>query len=234
MDTVENEKVFANVPYGTVFCITEADTYTDFDTTIAISNENPTVTTSRLTTGNVTVDSDVVTITYTNTRNKQPIKVFKYETGTTPENPLADAVFSLTGPEGTGISYSGLTTNDDGYLENTEGIICEGIIFKLPVNNEAYTLAETQAPDGYLIIGDGITTFTVTTTGVTGGAVPEMQTINEEEVPTGVYIIKVQNSAGYVLPSTGGPGTDLIYLLGIILTSLAGLGLVMRKRRRAI
>ena len=75
-DPVENQKVFANVPYGTVFCITEADTYTDFDTTIAISNENPTVTTSRLTTGNVTVDSDVVTITYTNTRNKQPIKKF--------------------------------------------------------------------------------------------------------------------------------------------------------------
>ena len=117
VDTAENEKVFANVPYGTVVCITEADTYTDFDTTIAISNENPAVTIDRLTTGNVTVDSDVVTITYTNTRNKQPIKVFKYETGTTPETPLAGAVFSLAGPEGTGISYSGLTTNDDGYLK---------------------------------------------------------------------------------------------------------------------
>ena len=138
-------------------------------------------------------------------------------------------MFSLAGPEGTGISYSGLTTNDDGYLENTEGII-----FKLPVNDGAYTLAETQAPDGYLIIGDGITTFTVTTTGVTGGAVPEMQTINEEEVPTGVYIIKVQNSAGFELPSTGGSGTNLIYLLGIILMSLAGLGLVIRRRRKAI
>ena len=142
---------------------------------------------------------------------------------------MAGAVFSLTGPEGTDVSFAGLTTNDNGYLENGEGII-----FKLPVNNEAYTLVETQAPDGYLIIGDGITTFTVTTTGVTGGAVPEMQTINEEEVPTGIYIIKVQNSAGFELPSTGGPGTNLIYLLGIILTSLAGLGLVMRKRRRAI
>ena len=61
-----------------------------------------------------------------------------------------------------------------------------------------------------------------------------MQTINEEEVPTGVYIIKIQNSAGFELPSTGGPGTNLIYLLGIILTSLAGLGLVIRKRRRVM
>ena len=142
---------------------------------------------------------------------------------------MAGAVFSLTGPEGTDVSFAGLTTNDNGYLENGEGII-----FKLPVNNEAYTLTETQAPDGYLIIGDGNTTFTVTTTGVTGGAVPEMQTINEEEVPTGVYIIKVQNSAGYVLPSTGGPGTNLIYLLGITLTGLAGLGLLIRKIRRVM
>ena len=181
-----------------------------------------------LSTGDITVEGDV-TITFTNTRNNQPVKVFKFETGTTPENPLADAVFSLTGPEGTDISYTGLTTNADGYLVNGEEII-----FKLPISNEAYTLTETQAPDGYLIIGDGNTSFTVTTTAVTGGAVPEMQTINEEEVPTGVYIIKVQNSAGYVLPSTGGPGTNLIYLLGITLTGLAGLGLLIRKIRRVM
>ena len=59
-----------------------------------------------------------------------------------------------------------------------------------------------------------------------------MEMIDEEEVPTGVYIIKVQNSAGIVLPSTGGPGTNMIYLIGIMLTGIGGAGLVMRKRRR--
>ena len=191
---------------------------------IEISNENPAITTNRLETGNVTVDSDV-TITFTNTRNNQPIKVFKFETGTTPEKPLANAVFSLTGPEGTGISYTGLTTNADGYLVNGEGII-----FKLPVNNGAYTLTETQAPAGYLIIGDGKTTFTVNAESV-AGAVAEMQTNGEAEVATGAYVIKVQNSAGAELPYTGGPGTTLIYLMGIMLTGLAGAGLVMRLRR---
>lgn len=39
---------------------------------------------------------------------------------------------------------------------------------------------------------------------------------------------------GYELPSTGGPGTSLYYLLGIMLTAFACLGLVMRKRRRAL
>ena len=226
--TQENKKVYTEIPYGTVFSVTEnsSSTSPDFDTTIAISNEESPVTTARLTTGDVTVDGDV-TITYTNTRNNQPIKVFKFETGTTPEKPLANAVFSLTGPEGTGISYTGLTTNADGYLVNGEGVI-----FKLPVNNGAYTLTETQAPAGYLIIGDGKTTFTVNAASV-AGAVAEMQTNGEAEVATGAYVIKVQNSAGAVLPSTGGSGTTLIYLLGIMLTSLAGAGLVMRKRRRA-
>ena len=226
--TQENKKVYTEIPYGTVFSVTENSTSTsqDFDTTIAISNEESPVTTARLTTGDVTVDGDV-TITYTNTRINQPIKVFKFETGTTPEKPLANAVFSLTGPEGTGISYSGLTTNADGYLVNGEGII-----FKLPVNNAAYTLTETQAPAGYLIIGDGKTTFTVNAESV-AGAVAEMQTNGEAEVATGAYVIKVQNSAGAVLPSTGGSGTSRIYLLGLILTGLAGAGLVMRKSRKA-
>ena len=223
--TQENTKVYTNIPYGTVFSVTEDSTYTDFDTTIIISNEETPVTTSRLTTGNVTVDGDV-TITYTNTRNKQPVKVFKFETGTSPEKPLSDAVFSLTGPEGSDISYTGLTTNSDGYLVYENDIILE-----LPVNTGTYTLTETQAPDGYQIIGDGNTTFTVSP-GLVTVAVAETELIEGEEIPSVVFIIKIQNSAGVELPSTGGPGTSLIHLLGIMLTGLAGTGLVMRKRRK--
>ena len=43
---------------------------------------------------------------------------------------------------------------------------------------------------------------------------------------------EIANNAGYELPSTGGPGTSLNYLLGIMLTAFAGFGLVMRKRKR--
>ena len=225
-EAVENQKVFENIPYGTVFSISEADTYTDFNTTIVISNEDLAVTNPRLFTGDVTVDSDVI-ITYRNTRNNQPIRVFKYETGTSPENPLADAVFSLTGPEGTDISYTNLTTNSDGYLINGE----TGSIFKLPVNDGAYTLTETQAPSGYAIIGDGNTTFTVSAESVIG-AVAEMQTIDEEVVSTGIYVIKVQNSVGVQLPSTGGSGIRRIYLLGVMLIVFSGVEFVMKMRRR--
>ena len=43
---------------------------------------------------------------------------------------------------------------------------------------------------------------------------------------------RIANEPGAVLPNTGGSGTNLIYLFGIMLTGLAGAGLVMRKRRR--
>ena len=46
------------------------------------------------------------------------------------------------------------------------------------------------------------------------------------------YRIIVSNQSGVELPATGGPGTTLFYLLGIMLTGLAGAGLVMKRLRR--
>ena len=43
--------------------------------------------------------------------------------------------------------------------------------------------------------------------------------------------LNVGNTPGAALPNTGGLGTRLIYILGIMLTALASIGLVMRKRR---
>jgi len=45
---------------------------------------------------------------------------------------------------------------------------------------------------------------------------------------------KIRNNAGVELPATGGPGTNLIYLFGIMLIGLAGGGLVMKRRRRNV
>jgi len=44
--------------------------------------------------------------------------------------------------------------------------------------------------------------------------------------------ISIKNEPGVELPATGGPGTTLFYLLGIMLTGLAGAGLVMKRLRR--
>ena len=42
----------------------------------------------------------------------------------------------------------------------------------------------------------------------------------------------VGNTPGVALPSTGGPGTNLLYLLGSLMLALGSAGFVMRKRRR--
>ena len=50
-------------------------------------------------------------------------------------------------------------------------------------------------------------------------------TVTENEL-----IISVKNEPGAALPKTGGPGTSLFYLLGIMLTFFAGAALVRKKR----
>ena len=43
----------------------------------------------------------------------------------------------------------------------------------------------------------------------------------------------VTNDAGVSLPATGGPGTSLIYIIGLTLTGIAGTVLLMRRLKRA-
>ena len=175
----------------------------------------------------------VYTITVSNDRATKYVKVFKYETGSNPEKALQGAQFTLTGPEGTDISYSDLTTNADGYL-----VFGDNTYVELPVNNAAYTLTETKAPDGYNMM-TGNVAFTVTTEGVSGtGAgytvVSGTETIGSVDVT--VYTIKVQNSAGVELPHTGGSGTLLYTLSGLmlILASAMMYGFRMRRGERRI
>lgn len=56
----------------------------------------------------------------------------------------------------------------------------------------------------------------------------------EEDQADDTHQIRVWNNPGAVLPATGGCGTSQIYLLGAILTGIAGLWLVMRQRRKQL
>lgn len=47
---------------------------------------------------------------------------------------------------------------------------------------------------------------------------------------TGTYTLKVTNTAGTELPASGGPGTALFYILGLILLAVSGSALVIRRR----
>ena len=98
-------------------------------------------------------------------------------------------------------------------------------------------LTEKDIPDGYLPL-EGPVTIEVYSS---EEGIKVRASIGDKEIEypklspdpaTGVWTVKITNQSGYELPSTGGPGTNLIYFLGTILTVLAGVGLVMRKRRR--
>lgn len=59
---------------------------------------------------------------------------------------------------------------------------------------------------------------------------PETEDVDESKPPTNDTFL-IGNEPGAELPSAGGHGTDLIYLLGIILTGIAGAGMITKRRR---
>lgn len=95
-----------------------------------------------------------------------------------------------------------------------------------------YRLVETEAPAGYNLMEDPVKIF------VNEDAVTAMQSGGQSVVtPPGDeddnWRITVWNSSGVELPSSGGPGTIWIYLIGSILLLGCGITLIARRRIRA-
>ncbi len=105
-----------------------------------------------------------------------------------------------------------------------------------------YEVKETVSPAGYIKTDDGC--FFIC---IEGGVVKLVERDasaesgwkesegNEKLIFTAAEgkncaVITLGNTPGAVLPATGGPGTSLIYLLGIMLTCLAGVGLLMKRK----
>ena len=86
---------------------------------------------------------------------------------------------------------------------------------------KTYTLVETKAPDGYNLLTTP-TTLTVAANNTTAEGKP-LAAVN-------VTGIKIVNNQGSVLPSTGGIGTTIFYVVGAILIIGAGVVLVTRRR----
>ncbi len=58
------------------------------------------------------------------------------------------------------------------------------------------------------------------------------QTYSDVNLIDNKSTIVVKNAPGNPLPSTGGPGTKHIYLIGCILTLFAGAGIIMKRKWR--
>ena len=165
-----------------------------------------------------------------NTKTNEPetttktfgIPVFKY-TGN--DEPLAGAKFILsTDPqckdESQTLKFK--LNNDNKYRYDTTGTatltsLSTGHIDIEGLKAGTYYLKETAAPEGYNVLKD-IQTIEITE----DGEVKLKGKVCDE--------VKVKNNAGTLLPSTGGMGTTMIYLVGAVL--VLGSGIVLASKRR--
>lgn len=136
---------------------------------------------------------------------------------------LEGAVFNLYRT-----AYSGETETDTIPLTSKEGILLESgletdengsaLFAKYEANGSKYDyyLVETKAPSGYNILGEAI----------------KINFSDDDVAKTnGIFTVKVPNSSGIQLPITGGTGTVVFSVIGIILMIAAVAMLVIYKKR---
>ena len=185
-------------------------------------SNKPSVTDSR----GKTVWDNVVVFTY-------QVVVNKYANSVGENNKLKGAEFTLTKKLKDG------TTKDIAVVKSKDGV---QFTFK-GLDDGDYVLTETKTPEGYNTI-DPIT-FTVTATHVTewdgkgvrgdlitaftGNAASGGITFTSDK-GTGELTTNVINKSGTVLPSTGGMGTTVFYVVGGGLMAVAVVLLVTKKR----
>ena len=92
-----------------------------------------------------------------------------------------------------------------------------------------YWLVETKAPDGY----SGITAPIKITIIKSNDTDEGKWTIKKDTVVEGDKIIDIENSAGTLLPGTGGMGTILFTVVGVALILVVAASFVISRRKRA-
>ena len=112
----------------------------------------------------------------------------------------------------------------------------KGLIEITGLDADQYKLTETKAPEGYNLLTAPIT-FTITseTTDKQGDdngqqAVNSVVYTEGEETFTA---LKVINTAGSILPSTGGMGTTIFYVLGVVLIVAGAAYFIVRRKQNA-
>ena len=96
------------------------------------------------------------------------------------------------------------------------------------LDSGTYSLHETEAPAGYNLLKEDVTVTITATYGNDG----QITSSSATSANSGQYqqVQKIENKSGAILPSTGGMGTTLLYIIGAILVVGAGVLLVARRR----
>lgn len=202
----------------------------------ATLNENAVVTdngnatnTAKLSYGdlnNTKYTPDSTTTTYT-----WDVDIFKYAKNGEKEQGLADAKFTLStdADNSNKIVFVSMGNNvyrvaKDGEKGITEITTTDSGKFTLEgLDSGTYYLNETAAPAGYNKLAQPIT-IVIDENGVVNGEA------TEDGTTVGVEEVKILNQSGTELPSTGGMGTTIFYVIGSILVIGAAVLLVTKKR----
>ena len=157
------------------------------------------------------------------------VDVFKYTMNGETEKALAGATFTLS-KNSDGSSPIALVSKGNNVYRVAKtgetGTVTEittdatGKFTIQGLDADTYYLTETAAPAGYNKLA-GAVTITIGENGVVNATA---------EAPQGVDEVKILNQSGTELPSTGGMGTTLFYVLGSVLVVGAVVLLVTRKR----
>jgi LPXTG-motif cell wall-anchored protein len=172
-------------------------------------------------------------------KNGRPTDITLIKIDKVTKNSISGAKFSLLrGSENVDLTDSALTITaiNDGATVTPEDYDFNGTTIKVVTVPEGgikiaglvdgtYTLKEVTAPAGYIITDSGKTFKTE------NGAIKNTDDTAHDDEATDIAF-EVENEPGAALPNTGGPGTNLIYLFGLLLTSFAGTGILMKRRRR--
>ena len=148
--------------------------------------------------------------------NTYKFAVLKYAGTDTAKNPLAGAVFQLKDAKKNVVKlikvsdteYRVANGNEAGAVDSFTTVANDKIVIK-GVDLDEYTLAEIEAPEGYNKLKD-----------------PVAITVNADNA----LVVEVPNNTGAELPSTGGIGTTIFYVVGGILVVGAAVVLTTRKR----
>jgi len=146
--------------------------------------------------------------------------VFEKVDDATPGNPLAGATFALYDEAGT----TAITQNGTALTFTTEVVNGHAYVYWDGLEAGTYTIKETQAPSGYVAMADFQMTVNATV------SVNDNPATDTEEDNYTVAENPAVNVHGVELPSTGGIGTTIFYILGGLLVIGAAVILVARRK----
>ena len=161
------------------------------------------------------------------------IVIDKYETGS-PESKVEGAGFKLYRMNGTTKEYysvnastgvvSWVASEDDATEVTTDK---EGAAVFAGLADGTYYLHESTVPDGYVGLTEDIEVVIDGSDSTTVGLTDSQVFIALNEV------VRVENTPGSLLPSTGGMGTYLFYIVGGVLVVAALAAIIVSSRKRS-